>query len=250
MGLILDSHPLITNVDEDRFKKINPEQIIKENEKLEAISFKLPPRSADLDFIKFELEASKLIWMIRDPRGVVASMVTLPVKVEGIEMMWVDRFAEVEINRMLRLYPVETLSFLQDDLENYREISCIPYHQRSFEQKYQLGAICWKMKQQALSLYRLNDISFSIVKFEDLVTNPENILRKLLEYLEIGWDANVLRHHELHKGVSIGLTQNDKKIDPGIASKYLHILNDKAIADIHKICGPTAAEFGYQLSVS
>ena len=54
------------------------------------------------------------------------------------------------------------------------------------------------------------------VRYEDLVTNTENILRQLTSWLDLAWDPVMLRHHEVMDLVETSMmeTTADQVIRP------------------------------------
>src|SRR5215212_8621143 len=63
-----------------------------------------------------------------------------------------------------------------------------------------------------------------VLRYEDLVLHPEQVMRELLEWLGEQWSDSVLRHHEIqaqrdHDRIE-GLTRADDPIDPSRITKW------------------------------
>ncbi len=248
MGLIMDSHPDIINVDENEFHKEDLEAYENSTSKSN-ISFRLSRESANIDFIMNELKPSIVIWMVRDPRDVIASMVNLHMKVNRfVSVAWAARYADTEIIRMLERYPKAILREFSAEIERYQLISTIPSIMRNSHQIFTVAATCWTLKQQSLRLFNQNSIRFSIVKYEDLVVNPKGSLIKIMADTGVAWSDDVLRHHEIHTGTSVGGTSNARSIDTASLNKWRNTIGKPMHDVIEKNCSSTAEKFDYDIS--
>ena len=81
-----------------------------------------------------------------------------------------------------------------------------------------------------------------------LITHPRQIIAEILDYLNLPWHDNVLRHHELHQGSSIGKTINNKAIDSSNINKWKEGLETTSLQIINRVCGELAEQYGYDLS--
>ena len=65
------------------------------------------------------------------------------------------------------------------------------------------------------------------VRYEDLVTNTEKILRQLTSWLDLAWDPVMLRHHEVMDLVETSkmeTTADQVRVVHSHWSRYLEIL--------------------------
>lgn len=105
-----------------------------------------------------------------------------------------------------------------------------------------LGALYWKVKSLAALRYLEAKVPICLVFYEELVTTPRVVLRRVLEFLGADWDENVLHHPEQqHSGVSFGRatggTDPSRAIDAcsvGAAQTYL---SGSQVEAIEKIAG-------------
>ena len=66
------------------------------------------------------------------------------------------------------------------------------------------------------------------VKYEDLVTNTENVLRQVAAWLDLAWDPVMLRHHEVMDLVetsTMETTADQVRVELSHWSRSLQILS-------------------------
>ena len=80
-----------------------------------------------------------------------------------------------------------------------------------------------------------------------MVDDPENCTKQTLEFLGLPWHNDVLKHHLLHEGESIGETQNARAIDKSSLEKWRKGLDDEDLKTVSKICQPLAEQLSYEL---
>ncbi|MGN6338258.1 sulfotransferase family protein [Mycobacterium sp.] len=249
MGLILDSHPVIRHVDEANFDRNKPGRSLRATRSKRALSFKLPQESANLELVQTKLGATDIVWMVRDPRDVVASMCRLKMRMTpSLQVAWAGAFAPVEITRMLERYPSDAFADIQPLLARYHRILAMPATHRSDEEHAFVGALCWKLKQRGLRIWqRQASVAVHVVRYEELVRNPAAALRDLMQDLGLRWSPALLRHHQLHTGTSIGATRNDRAIDEDSVGQWAALLTTSQLRVIDEVCGDEAASATYRL---
>ncbi len=86
-----------------------------------------------------------------------------------------------------------------------------------------------------------------LVRYEDLVREPEDVMRGVLDYLGEVWDANVLRHHEVHSAQSGGIeVEGDNRDDRPIEVSRVDAWRDELSTDqIARIGAETASLCDY-----
>jgi hypothetical protein len=109
------------------------------------------------------------------------------------------------------------------------------------------AALVWRLKNDLLRVYERAGIIDRVVVYEALVQNPKAQLRVILGTLGLKWHADVLRHHELHEGRSVGETDNTRAIDTASTEKWRAVLGPAQLEIVGAICGARAAELGYSL---
>ena len=248
LSLILDSHNAIKSIDEADFDIKKLQEYLCDPNSPSNLCLKLPEESANLNFIKNILEKPKVIWIIRDPRDVVVSMINLHIKLNKfISVSWALNYAEIEIAKSLKLQSEKYLTKYEEEIKRYIADKHIPSLLRTNEQIIFTAALCWKLKQLSLDMFIDNKVDFYLIKYEDLVKNPREEIKSVLEYLNLGWDDNVLQHHLFHAGYSIGDTKNDRPIDKNNIGKWRKALEEKECKIIEEVCSEVASKFGYNI---
>lgn len=84
---------------------------------------------------------------------------------------------------------------------------------------------------------RLPSDKWHLVRYEDLVGEPEGVLRTVLNYLGEEWDENVLRHHKVQLtrtgGIEVeGDNRDDRAIDQSRVDAWRDDLNTDQVARI------------------
>ena len=247
LSLVLDSHPNIKSIDEDKF------DFPKINIYLHApwfprfVSFKLPRYASVLSFIKM-LKDLRVIWCIRDPIDAVWSMIKLQMKLDGTNTVaWAAHpaFAQVEVLTSSCVLDKTVKLDLAQDLRRLEMIANKNPKERTRQENIFTGALCWRVKNELPSLYISENINFHTVRYESLVTKPEATIKQILGYIGVSWSDNVLRHHELHDGVSIGNTSNTRPIDSsGVGSGKANFTAEE-VELIKEVCNKTAEKWGY-----
>jgi hypothetical protein len=247
LNLALDSHPEIVGIDEVDFDIARMPEYLKGPEYAPAVCFKLPSAAAAVPFIR-GIPGVRVLWALRDPRAVVASMIRLPVALDGVPIPWAAHptGAGVELTRCTRV-----LGGMPPDLaaveRQYLAAAQAPPGTWPLDQLVTSAALCWRLKNDLLGVYDREGIAYRIVVYEDLVRHPEPQLRAIVAHLGLAWHDDVLRHQELHEGVSVGRTDNTRAIDTASTDKWRQVLGPEQLDIVRAICGVRAAELGYSL---
>ena len=247
LHLILDSHPRIHGVDESVYSNDNLPHYLTDDAFHPNVSFKLPIFAHA--FRSFAvLPTLKTIWCVRHPLDTVASMLNLKVELGSpVPVPWAihPTCAEMEIRNCVSILPDHLRLKLKREIDEYTHIVRFPLKDRSREHGVTLAAICWRIKNELLDEYRRHDVSHHVLRYEALVQSPEAVIRELLQYLDLEWHTDVLRHHQLHEGTSIGNTDNTRPIDAQNTNKWRTTLSEAEAARAFTICAPVAKSFGY-----
>ena len=245
MGLIMDSHPFISNVDEANFNSIDDL-----SSSLNSCA-KLPQESANLNFIKNVFKPDSVIWMIRNPYDVIKSMVSLQIsRGRSRTESWGSTYSHVEISKMLQYLPSDYLTPYQDLLGQYRA-TLSNMLVRSSDQGNIISCItCWVLKQECYRYLLDSGLDVVVVRYEDLVSSPSSVLPKLFKRLGFDWHDDVLRHHELHAGMSIGNTNNSRAIDLDSLFYSNNFFSDTELTLISKLTSSALLDFRYPVITS
>lgn len=246
LNLVLDSHPDITAIDELEFDGSRVREYLESPDFHPRVAFKLPAEATS--FRSFaHLPELKVLWSMRDPRDVVLSMLNLTMRfVDGVPVSWPNSSpgGEMELDVCLQMVDTSNLTAAVQEYQRSREV---PPHLRTRAQGVLRAALVWELKNALLDLYSAENISYKIVLYERLVTDPKAEIAEVLDFLGLPWHEDVLRHHELHSGVYAGHTRGDKPIDPSNAGKWKGELSAEDLELIWAICGERAEKFGYHM---
>ncbi len=248
LNLVLDSHPDIVGVDEDRFRPEALSVYLEDPAYGPWVCFKMPAQAHFVEAIA-GLPGVRVLWPVRDPRDVVVSMMRLEVVAGGVKAPMAAHptaGARGQVPACL-----QALGRVPDDIVD--EVTAFMAqagtgpNELSLRQKTRAAALHWRIKQDLLSLYERAGIPVHVFRYEDLVTRPREEIQKIIDFLGIRWHDDLLAHHRLHSGVSIGRTNNTRAIDQASVGRYRGELGDEEIALIRRIAGPYAARYGYDL---
>ena len=121
--------------------------------------------------------------------------------------------------------------------------------------KSKLARATWQWAQPAKELVRQADRlpgRFVIVRYEELVRQPEPVLRELLEWLGEPWSPAVLEHHAVQGGRGgpsrvEGRSRADDPIDETRVAKWTTAMLEEHRDWLSERVGPLAGFFGYAL---
>lgn len=110
------------------------------------------------------------------------------------------------------------------------------------------GALRWKTEvEQQVKFAEAYPKSCLIIKFEDLIQNQENELRKICEHLAISFDENMLNYHK-EKMIYAPNKQNintNKAPSKALATQWQNKLSPKEINTVNAYAGKMLYKFGY-----
>lgn len=245
LRLILECHSRIQCFDEHLgYRLLRRENWANEVER-ELVGFKTPMLTEqfnDAVFQDYNLDpfpnryaGYPLIFMVRDVRDTVASMVNYGV---GRSSTWLDRWGIPALELKMERYP-EYASQLKPILERYATGSHLRLRQ---------AALCWRYKTNALANYQQLGFPVLCLKYEDLVTRPRAELERVCVFLGVDWEEALLQHASrahgevFSNGRTIGLTDPCRPIDTNSLRHWTQFSDDELEA-ILDVAGPTQAQF-------
>jgi len=245
--LILESHSKVTCLDEyscyDYLLTKNDMLL----EKSENLCLKTPllteqfnePFFTDpsLDFIIHnKYQKNKKIFMIRDVRDTIASMIFLKQNTSNWFEIWPKQYLE------FWKYTIPEFKKKYDD--DMKKI------EKSKNPLFSLASFYWKYKNEKLFDYDTKNIVLTM-EYETLVQNPKSSILKIIEFLGLEWEDNLLKHHLLkhsevdENGITVGYNDTKKAITTSSVSQYKKILSKEQLNDIMSISGELMTRFGY-----
>ena len=96
----------------------------------------------------------------------------------------------------------------------------------------------------------LGDDRFALLRYEDLVGQPEPTLRRLLDWLQEPWSDDVLRHNDVHASrgtprISAGATRTRDPIITDLADRWIDGLSEADLDVLADRTGALAEFLGY-----
>ncbi len=249
LSLILDSHADATVVDEWDFDIDELPRYLSASEYSPQVVFKLPRQAHDVEFMR-SLPDVRVLWCVRDPRDVVASMVGLHLSLgDAGSAPWAAHpgGATFEIESGYPALPAATRAALETVHADWVRSQARPPASRSRQEIVLAGALCWRIKQEWMSVVASSGIPLRPVGYEDLVTEPRRVVGEVLHELGLAWDDNVLRHHELHSGEAIGGTMRDRPIDESNRGTWKRLLGESDLAIVRGLNRELARSRGYEI---
>lgn len=255
--LILESHSLISCIDEPVCYEIlsdhdKTRKLLIQEESKRWHGFKIPRFTEQLNdteiydygtpnvsepFSNF-YDDEPLIFIIRDVRDVVCSMIELKADNKSWMDVWGIPIVKYQINNSSRFR-----DRFASEISLLKELDFNPYA---------TGALFWKYKNE--SYFRYLNLNFPMVKilYEEFVQNPSSYLKSVLSLLELNWEESLLQHHLLKhsqvdvQGMAVGNTDSSREISNFHVGRYKNELTKEQIKDIFLISGDTMKSFGYE----
>ncbi len=185
---------------------------------IEFAVLKAPNLTYFYDKIPHALPGAKIIYMLRDIRDVVSSMIALN-KVPILNNQLRRIFSSKDLAQM---FPAE-LSLLQQD-----DNSVKPHIKM---------ALVAKIKMSLARQFQDNGLDVLMVKYEDLVTQPEYIIPNVLEKLDLPQATECLHHEDVLYGIGPGGTHRDRSVDNKSKGKWKDNLTHQQSKEIWDVIG-------------
>jgi hypothetical protein len=185
--------------------------------------YKLPTLTGSVQKVVEWLPHAHVLWMVRHPYAVVASMRTLQF---GDGQCWLERYGREELASLRTELGEAPDSLAEEDL-------------------IAVGANIWKHKVHSMHRFMAKGMSVTPVRYEDLVEKPEATLREALAGMRLDWSDNLLEHHKFHGSEPhAGNSRGDVPIDRRRKrSRSPLSASEKAV--VSGICGAVMRDFGY-----
>jgi protein-tyrosine sulfotransferase len=226
--LMLDSHRDVEGFDERPAEVRVPGLWTAWRERGRALRtcHKLPVWTAECATIRELYPKSRIVWVVRHPYAVVASMARFGGDPRPDGPSWLAALARHELARHRHYFPELTAERIAG-LDDVR-----------------VGALLWKYKLRTLDVARSLGLAVMPVVFEALVTEPEATMRRLLAFLDLPWDPEVLAPELHHEGPYAGGARGERPIDASRASTD-GALSPAERSVVDELCAEEMARHGY-----
>jgi protein-tyrosine sulfotransferase len=241
MRLVLDSHPLIHCFDEWKAYDALKNDEFANAKNAEILGFKIPNWTEYLvdcdDFKKYYQEDDYILFMLRDVRAVVASMLSLRTKPDRV-------WFQGAVNAVTKKWPIDPKrKFLQTCGAELAKIETMPLAD------YRKAALYWRYKTS--KYLEMVTLGWRVVPvfYEKFVDRPESHMRILMKTLNIPWSDMLMQHHqmthdEVTNGMAVGNTNAQRAVDTGSVNKWEDVLT----ADQQQAILETAGELNDYVS--
>lgn len=245
MRLILEAHPQVACLDEAeayRLLKTDGASPGSRDDAAPLMMFKIPrfteqllsEEMSDPDYGRFPsfYHGEPVVFMVRDPLDVVASMISL---YDGrSDENWVRAYA-----RRIVEHKCADPVFAERHAEPLAALVSADWPD------HLVGAFSWVYKTDSLLDYHQAGLPAVPVCYESLVKNPRIHLTPVVAALDLPWDDAMLGHHRKRHtqlapdGRTIGLSDPEAPIHDRSVGRYVTDLSDRQIAEIMNIAGRT-----------
>jgi hypothetical protein len=241
LRLILEAHPEVFCYDELKGYTVLQESAVEDIAPARLIGFKLPrwteqfTRSTLSDegaegSCKNFYRGEKILFLQRDVRDNIASMLKLKAGTSNWCELWVPRIinAKIASDHLFRARYARELSIIK-----ICESPLIGF-----------AALYWKYKNDAFADYIRAGFPVLPVPYEKLVTDPRPVLESICRHLGIPFDPILLRHNEVphtelfENGLTVGNTDPRAPIQSGSVRQWDRFLSPGELRLIHRISEP------------
>jgi hypothetical protein len=230
--LILDSHREFKVYDEfqygDSYGRIKNK---KYSQKHKFVGFKVPILTSRYAYLSRKFPGAKYIFLRRDILSVVNSMITLKSSSEK-DKTWIEKNGIIDLRNSIKYIPEkkkrDKLKRIMQKLAKERDL-------------IGLATMCALVKENFFKEYKKRNLEVLQIDYGELVKKKGKTIRKIIDFLGAYWDENLLKHHLINKGSSIGGTENTRKIDTKSMEKWKGKLKKEDILRIRnfeKLIGP------------
>ena len=206
MSMCIGSHPKVNYVgDVDLADLIDGKY--KKGDVLHAVVW-----TARYSLINEYFPNNRYIFMLRDLRGVVSSM---------LDLEWSEKYAAAEICR--------SLLGITDWRKQYEATG---YLVDVHKNPVMTATACAYLKSYQLVLYRQKSLNVLPVRYEEFVKNPSSTLEEVLNFLGLSWSVRVLQHDDLMEGDEFAGNDPKRPIDTASVDKWKSRLSESEILTV------------------
>jgi hypothetical protein len=240
LRLVLEAHPHVACYDEVKGYSILRNCTNENHSPARLVGFKLPRWTEQLTwpllsdegeegFCKNFYRGEKILFLQRDVRDTIASMLKLKAGASNWCEIWVPRIINAKIAR--------------EEAFRVRYSAELSIIEKWGTPLVGLAALYWKYKSDAFSQYSKHGLPVLAVSYEDLVQNPRPVLESVCRHLGISFHDNLLRHNELphtelfENGLTVGNTDPKAPIQADSVGQWRRFLSREDLCMIECITG-------------
>jgi hypothetical protein len=170
------------------------------------------------------------VFVVRDPRDVVASMCTLRA---NDDTSWIEAYGRVMIEHRMAARPEQ----MQAHADRVDEL------QRRNWPAHLTAALYWSIRNAALPDYVAAGLPLLPIGYDALVREPDPELQRICAQLEVPFDPRMLHHQEQQHdqldaaGFAIGNSDPKRAIDATSVGRYRQALTPAQIDEVEQRTG-------------
>lgn len=174
-------------------------------------------------------EGQKILFLVRDYRDVIYSMLKLP----GLKKSWLEEWA----------VPILEAHIEKDEGFGQEWARELVICRNAPRRLVAIGALYWKFKNAALLRYVERGYPVLAICYERLVMHPEEQLRRVCSFMGLAFTEEMLRHpahsHReiLDNGLAIGNSDPNRVIDSASVGQWRKYLSHQEVAIAQEVVG-------------
>ena len=166
----------------------------------------------------------QVIYPVRDPRAVVASMGRLShIDMVGNQVKWMEKTPGIS---SLFEAELERLKSLKDEIHLRR-------------------ALVWKIKSGLYTEFQRVGLNPFIFKYEKLVADKSKTLQDMCAHIGLDFDERMTEHENYFRGMAVGLTFRARAVDKSSTQKWRNRLGPRQAREILEIAAPLSDTHKY-----
>lgn len=179
------------------------------------------------------------VFILRDPRDVVASMCSLRA---GADASWIQAYGRDMVEHRVLRRP----GYAEEHADRIAEL------RRREWPPHLTAAMYWLTKNAALSAYVDAGLPVLPLRYESLVADAASSLQSVCRHFSLPFDEQMLRHQEVEhdqlqdSGLAIGDSNPHRAIDSQSVGRYHTILDADALHEVERW---TRESFGHMQSL-
>jgi hypothetical protein len=188
---------------------------------------KAPNLTYDYDAVARLGRPVSVVYPVREPRSVVASMT----KLRHIPM--VERQCA-----LIRRHPALAAE-LSEELEQLESETVPPHVKR---------ALIWRIKSGLFSRFEALGLPVLRFRYEDLVADPEAMCERIAAHVGLSVHEGMLTHETAYRGFAPGMTDRSRPVDQLSVGRFSDRLTEEEQDDVLRVAGDVPRVLGYDAS--
>ena len=165
----------------------------------------------------------------------------------GLKEVWTNEFSQLFINNF---NDAKVINIVRDP----RAVIASNFAKKNY--RYPITFLCrqWRKLSSLAWYYSKNNANILLIRYEDLISNPEEITREICKFLEIKYDLSLLMTDKFVDGggkkweQNSSYKKNSNGFDTSSINKWIQILEPVHIKLIEAFCSFEMSLLGYEFN--